>query len=163
MWGGGGLGTFPCLDWFALEVYIGVQKCWISENVRIRLGVRSDSVGHPSFSWTVLDRPLVITNFTHFSTLWAYGAQISEPMCIPLCTSVTNREHLLCREHFLNTTSKGKYLDIFWTPKHYVYFWTIFLVSIRLRIGRDLINFLTLRHYSWHTRSRPSETWERLS
>ena len=29
-----------------------------------------------------LDRPLAIANFTHFSTIWAYGAQFNERYCI---------------------------------------------------------------------------------
>ena len=34
-------------------------------------------------------------------------------MCIFPCTSVTVREHLACREHFLNAISTDKYGDNF--------------------------------------------------
>ena len=39
------------------------------------------AVFHPMFSLTVFDRPLVAANCTDYSTLWAYGARISETYC----------------------------------------------------------------------------------
>ena len=43
-------------------------------------------------------------------------------MCIFLSTSVTVREHLACREHFSKAMTNDKYLDNFWTLKHFGHF-----------------------------------------
>ena len=43
-------------------------------------------------------------------------------MCVSLCTTATVREHLAHTEWFINVMSKDKYLDDFWTPKHYGHF-----------------------------------------
>ena len=69
-------------------------------------------------------------------------------LCVSLFTSVTVREHLACREQFINVMSNDKYLVNFWTSKHLDIFWTTFFVSIGLRIGQDLRNVRILHLYS---------------
>ena len=119
----------------SIEVYIGDRKFWISENVRIRSRLRS---AIEYFLGQVLDRPLVKANFTHFSILWAYGAQFSERycMCVSLCTSVTVREHLACREQVVNIMGNKKYLDNFWTPKHFGHFWRHLWLALDFKFDR---------------------------
>ena len=65
-----------------------------------------------------MDGPLVIANFTHFSTLLTCGEQISERYCnarFSLYLS-TIREHLTSMEQFINVMFNNKYFAIFWTP-----------------------------------------------
>ena len=40
-------------------------------------------------------------------------------LCVSLCTYINDREHLACRKHFINVMSSGKYLESFWTLKHF--------------------------------------------
>ena len=71
-----------------------------------------------------LDRPLAIENFMNFSTLWAYRVQFSEGYCIVrFSPSISDREHLACREQFINVMSNDKYLVNFLDVKT---FWTFF-------------------------------------
>ena len=99
-----------------------------------------------------------------FNSIWAeisfrripafFGGRFTEhnsvrniAICAPFSpTSVTFIEHHICSEHFLNIMSEDKYLDQFWTPKHFGYFWTTFLVRIGPRFGQDLRNVQNLRH-----------------
>ena len=59
-------------------------------------------------------------------------------LSVSVCTSVTVREDLACREQFINVTSNDEYLDNFGREKNLDIFWTTFLSSIGLRIGQDL-------------------------
>ena len=51
----------------------------------------------------------------------------------------------------MSIVSNGKYLDIFWIPKHLTIFRMTFKFSIRLQIEQDLRNALISHHYDiWH-------------
>ena len=69
-----------------------------------------------------LDRPLCKAGFTHFQHLWLYSVT-DIAMYFSFCPSVIVREHLACREECINVLCNDKYLNNFWTTKH---FWTIF-------------------------------------
>ena len=82
------------------------------------------SLGHQIFSGTIFGQYISYSKFHAFSTLWASGAQFSElhRLYDSLCTSVTDRGHLACRNWFINVISNKKYLDKSWTPKQFGHF-----------------------------------------
>ena len=73
----------------------------------------------------IFDRPLVLANFKHFRRCGHMedDSMSDIAMCVCLCTSVTVRKHPACGEQFINVTSYDKYLDNFWTSKHFGHFW----------------------------------------
>ena len=97
-----------------------------------------------------LDRQLVTANFAHFFIMYVfvYGAQFSERCCIVLFSlHVSHTQRVpASREQFINVMSNDKYLNNFWTPKHFEHFWVTFLASIGLWIERDLRTILILHH-----------------
>ena len=76
------------------------QKIWTYGNVYVRFGLRSAS----DIVLEIFGQAINYRKFHSFLTagLMKYNSVNDIAMCVFLCTSVTAREHLACREQFIN-------------------------------------------------------------